>query len=242
MYEFFKNIYSKYVRFASWFIKLRKFLIYTPREEFIKEVMEYIAISGPEGDYLEFGVFRGHTFVAAYHFAQRNNLSKMRFYGFDSFEGFPAIEGPDEGGEFLEGQCSLSLNEFKKRISARGVRLDRIELVKGWYDQVLQGDTKKQLPIKRAAFIFIDCDLYGSTVPVLDFITDYLQNGTVIAFDDWYCFKGSPEKGEQKAFAEWLANNAFEALDFHKFGWHGNSFLMHPRRRPVAPTANVDQP
>jgi O-methyltransferase len=99
---------------------------------------------------------------------------------------------------FSKGQYSLSLNEFTKLISARGVRLDRIELVKGWYDQVLQGDTKEQLPIKRAAFIFIDCDLYGSTVPVLNFITDYLQNGTVIAFDDWYCFKGSPEKGEQK--------------------------------------------
>jgi O-methyltransferase len=76
---------------------------------------------------------------------------------------------------FSKGQYSLSLNEFTKLISARGVRLDRIELVKGWYDQVLQGDTKEQLPIKRAAFIFIDCDLYGSTVPVLNFITDYLQ-------------------------------------------------------------------
>src|SRR6478736_8145331 len=75
MYEFFVNMYSKYVRFASWFIKLRKFLIYTPREEFVKEAMEYIAITRLEGDYLEFGVFRGHTFVAAYHFAQRNNLS-----------------------------------------------------------------------------------------------------------------------------------------------------------------------
>ncbi len=231
MRQFFVNGLYKRVRFASWFIKFRKLFIYTPREEFIKEAMEYVAITRLEGDYLEFGVFQGRTFVPAYHFAQRNDLKNMRFYGFDSFEGLPAITGNDEGGEFREGQYSLSLNHFTKLISNRGVRLDKINLVKGWYDEVLNGDTKKHLSIKNAALIFIDCDLYESTVPVLNFITDYLQSGTIIAFDDWYCFRGSPEKGEQKAFKEWLhRNSSFEALEFHKFGWNGNSFVLHHPR------------
>ena len=231
MCRFFMDGLYKHVRFASWFIKFRKLFIYTPREEFIKETMECIAITRLEGDYLEFGVFQGRTFVPAYHFAQRNDLKSMRFYGFDSFEGLPAIEGNDEGGEFSEGQYSLSLNHFTKLISNRGVRLDKVNLVKGWYDKVLNGDTKKHLSTKKAAFIFIDCDLYESTVPVLNFITEYLQSGTIIAFDDWYCFKGSPEKGEQKAFKEWLQKNpSFKALEFHKFSWSGNSFIMQDQR------------
>ena len=109
--------------------------------------------------------------------------------------------------------------------------MDKVNLVKGWYDKVLNGDTKKHLSTKKAAFIFIDCDLYESTVPVLNFITEYLQSGTIIAFDDWYCFKGSPEKGEQKAFKEWLQKNpSFKALEFHKFSWSGNSFIMQDQR------------
>lgn len=221
----------KHVRFASWFTGLRKLFVYTPREEFIKTVMEYIAMTKLDGDYLEFGVFMGRSFVPAYHFAQRNNLKAMRFYGFDSFEGLPAIKGTDEGGEFREGQYSLSLDQFKELISKRGVRLDKVNLVKGWYEKVLNGDTRQRLSTKKAAFVFIDCDLYESTVPVLNFIMDYLQSGTVIAFDDWHSFKGSPEKGEQKAFNEWLRRNpAVEALEFRKFGWSGNSFILHERR------------
>lgn len=235
MGELLVNLLYRHVRFASWFVKLRKLFIYTPREEFIKNAMEYVAISGLKGDYLEFGVFQGNTFVPAYHFAQRNNLKAMRFYGFDSFEGLPAIKGRDQGGEFREGQYSLSLDGFTHLISSRGVRLDRVNLVNGWFNQVLNSATKRHLPIKKAAFIFIDCDLYESTVPVLSFVADYIQSGTIIAFDDWYCFKGSPERGEHKAFKEWLDNNSsFQALEFHKFHWSGNSFLMQTEKEEMA--------
>src|SRR5438105_14023665 len=120
MFQFLMNVLHKHIRFASWFITLRTIFIYTPREEFIKEAMEYIAATRLGGDYLEFGVFKGRTFVPAYHFAQRNNLKGMRFYGFDSFEGLPAIKGKDEGGEFLEGQYCLSFEQFTKLISKRG--------------------------------------------------------------------------------------------------------------------------
>jgi O-methyltransferase len=58
-----------------------------------------------------------------------------------------------------------------------------------------------------------------------------LQTGTVIAFDDWFCFKGDPGKGEQRAFREWLEkNSAFDAIEFHKFGWSGNSFIIRANR------------
>ena len=211
-------------------MKLQKLFVHSAREEFIRSAMEYISVTGLEGDYLEFGLFRGLTFVPAYHFAQRNGLKKMRFYGFDSFEGLPAIRGRDVGGEFAQGQYCLSLDKFRRLIAASGVRLDKVHLVEGWYDAVLNEDTKQCLPLESAAFIFIDCDLYESTIPVLNFISDYLQTGTVIAFDDWFCFKGDPEKGEQRAFREWLEHNpAFDAIEFHKFSWSGNSFIIRAK-------------
>jgi hypothetical protein len=41
---------------------------------------------------------------------------------------------------------------------------------------VLKRTGVTKLPLKKAAIIMIDCDLYESTVSVLDFITDYLQD------------------------------------------------------------------
>ena len=57
------------------------------------------------------------------------------------------------------------------------------------------------LPTK-AAVIYIDCDLYDSTVPVLEWVVDFLQVGTVIVFDDWYCFHGDPPRSEPVAWNE----------------------------------------
>ena len=49
----------------------------------------------------------------------------------------------------------------------------------------------------------IDVDYYKSTVEVLSFIEPLLNDGTIIIFDDWFNYKGHPNRGEQKAFREW---------------------------------------
>jgi len=61
----------------------------------------------------------------------------------------------------------------------------------------------------------------------MNFVTVYLQDGTVLIFDDWFCFRGNPNKGEQKAFREWLErHHSIKVTQFHKFGWGGNSFIV----------------
>lgn len=233
MKDFLLDAIHKRVRYARWFLNLQKLFLHTPRENFMRDCMEYVKSSRIDGDYLEFGVYRGRTFVAAYHFAQDCRLDAMRFYGFDSFAGLPPIKGPDEAGEFTEGQYSMPLDAFRRLITRRGVSLDRVELIEGWYETTLVPARSESLPLRKAAFVFVDCDLYESTVHVLDFITGYVQNGTVLAFDDWNCFGADPERGERRAFAEWMqANPSLTASEFRRFGWHGNSFILRVAADP----------
>lgn len=89
--------------------------------------------------------------------------------------------------------------EFIRRVTRHGIPSDRLITVKGFYDQSLNAETRDRLLPQKAAVIYIDCDLYMSTVPILEWMRDFLQTGTVIIFDDWYCFHGDPEKGEQRA-------------------------------------------
>lgn len=199
-------------------------------ERVLKNAMNFSGGCQVEGDYLEFGVSCGNTFIAAFHNAQRFGLKAMRFFAFDSFEGLPEIRGNDADGpcHYHQGQYACNAAEFQRRISQAGVDLSRVQLVSGWYDDTLNEATRKKLPIRKAAVIWIDCDLYESTVPALNFITDYVQNGTIICFDDWFCFKGDPNRGEQRAFREWLTRNpAIKAIEYQKFEAAGHSFILN---------------
>lgn len=199
-------------------------------EMVLRNAMNYASGCQVAGDYLEFGVSWGNTFIAAFRSAQRCGLKSMRFYGFDSFAGLPQIQGVDAQGdcEYHKGQYACNLAEFQRRVSQEGVDFSRVKLVPGWYDDVLNDKTKQELQIKKAAVIWIDCDLYESTVPALNFITDYVQDGTIICFDDWFCFKGDPNRGEQRAFKEWLARNpSIRAIEYRKFEAAGHSFILN---------------
>lgn len=205
-----------------------------PDEIAFKRAMEFAAHTATGGDYLEFGVWKGRSFTQAYHiwdYVRKNgkSLAPMQFYAFDSFEGLPEIKGIDlSTDEFKAGEYACSEEEFKARIKSAGVDLGRVATVKGWYDQVLNDDTKKKLSLKTAAVVLIDVDLYESAVSVLDFLTDYVVDGTVLMFDDWFCFRGSAERGEQKAFREWLLKNPnITASEYHRYNWKSNSFILH---------------
>lgn len=75
--------------------------------------------------------------------------------------------------------------------------------------------------------IYIDCDLYESTVPVLNYVLPILQTGTVLAFDDYFCFNGDPERGGQLALKEFLLRNPqIRTIDYLDIGWGGKAFIV----------------
>ena len=199
------------------------------REKMLYIAFRYLEHNKIEGDYLEFGVFRGHIFTHAFHLAQKY-FPDMQLHAFDSFQGLPEISGRDDDElcEFQEKEYACSLEEFKMILNKHEVNQDKVTLVPGWYDKVLNDELKNKLPLNSASFAWIDCDLYESTVPVLDFITDYLVDGAIVVFDDWFSYRGNPGHGEQKAFTEWLESHpSLSAIQFQKYWWLGNSFIIH---------------
>jgi O-methyltransferase len=163
------------------------------------------------GDYLEFGVYAGTSFILAASSAAKHGLGTMRYFAFDSFEGLPEAEG----GIFNRGDFCRSEQDFTRMITKAGVPLDKVVKVKGWYHQSLTKDIKEKYRLDRAAIVHIDCDLYSSTRDVLSFLQDIVQIGTILIFDDWHVFhneKRSQDLGEEKAFREWPLRSAFEEL------------------------------
>jgi hypothetical protein len=205
--------------------------LFTEKEQMINLAMQYVRSNSVSGDYLEFGCYEGNSFISAYHFAQAQGLKDMRFYAFDSFRGLPEFKGidqdPQDAIQYYPGDFACAIKTFRKNLKSSGVQLDKVQLIEGYYCDSLRDERKSTLPIRSAAIVMVDCDLYESTQQVFDFIGSYLSHGSILLFDDWYNFKGNPNRGEQKAFNEWLERNAqIKALRYMNFGWHGLSFII----------------
>ncbi len=196
----------------------------------IDQITEYLIGADIVGDYLEFGVFQGTTFIYANQFMSPH-FNDMRFIAFDSFEGLPKPKGIDAfkgySSRFHEREFSCSENIFKANLESRGLDMNRIITVPGWFDQTLNQAQAENIELQNVSVAWIDCDLYESTIPVLKFITSFLNTGSVVVFDDWRCFRNHPDFGEQRACREWLTDNpSIHINELLSFGWNGIAFTI----------------
>lgn len=197
----------------------------------IEQLTEYLIGASISGDYLEFGVFQGTTFIHAYKYISPH-LKDMKFIAFDSFEGLPPPRGIDAANgyssHFYENQFSCSEEDFIRNLGLNGVDMKKVKTVRGWFNETLSPEKIKEYGIDKIAAAWIDCDLYESAVPVLKFMTNHLTVGSVIVFDDWRCFRNHPDFGEQRACREWLeANPSIKLQELFSFGWHGIAFTVN---------------
>jgi hypothetical protein len=180
--------------------------VYTPfgrqqRIDLMLDIARFANINRPiDGYYMEFGSHEANTMRMAWQCF--GSLFDWHFIAFDSFQGLPEITAIDEQAIWEKGKLATAEAEFRRLCRSAGMPADRLSTVVGFYDRSLTPELSARLLPRRAAVVYVDCDLYVSTVPVLEFIVPFLQPGTVIVFDDWNCFHADPDKGERLAWRE----------------------------------------
>ena len=146
--------------------------------ELIRYAVEQVS---KEGLYLEFGVGRGKSmrWIAP--------LVNGNVHGFDSFEGIQEPWNGNPVGSFAQAK--------------RPKVPDNVLFHVGYFDATLPGflDTYEE-PV---AFLHVDCDLYSSTVTILDGLGSRLQPGAIVLFDEYYNFHRW-QQHEFKAFQEFV--------------------------------------
>ncbi|WP_198135162.1 TylF/MycF/NovP-related O-methyltransferase [Rhodopseudomonas palustris] len=153
-----------------------------------------------EGYYMEFGCFSAKTMRLAYD--SFHHLFDWQYIGFDSFEGLPEIAAIDRQEAWQKGKLATAEENFVRICRRHGIPAEQLRTVKGFYSESLTPRLAQELLPRKAAVIYVDCDLYLSTVPILSFAVDFLQVGTIIVFDDWNCFVADPDRGERRAWRE----------------------------------------
>ncbi len=221
------------------------------QKESLRAAVEYIMSCSVPGDVAEFGCFLGDTAQmladSMWEMEKRyagsdvwHGIAQRHLWVFDSFEGFPEPSHPVDAASphvkakvWFAGQPAGGSPETVHAKCAHYLAHDRVSVVKGWYKDVLP-----KLPARlRFAVIHIDCDFYESTKQVLDHLLGHslLSDGCTILFDDWYCNRGSPDYGEQRAWADawadaigkWDVGDGYRYSDWGPYGVAGRRFIVH---------------
>ena len=171
------------------------------RKNIFLDIARFQHINRPiKGYYFEFGCHEANTMRTVWDISRY--LFNWTYVAFDSFEGLPEIQNIDQQEIWEKGKLATGEEKFRSVCLNHGIPANRLITVKGFYDKSLTESVKNNLKPGFACVIYVDCDLYHSTVPVLEFAKDFLQPGTVIVFDDWNCFLADSEKGERRAWRE----------------------------------------
>lgn len=115
---------------------------------------------------LEFGVFKG---ASINHTAKR--YPNRKFFGFDSFEGFP-----DDGRKDWQQDFSVDGN--------MPIVPENVTLIKGYFSNTLENFLSNC--DDEVAIVNVDCDIYSSTKDIFDALVKYkkIKAGMAISFDE----------------------------------------------------------
>nr|AEQ20368.1 macrocin-O-methyltransferase (TylF)-like protein [uncultured bacterium CSL1] len=150
------------------------------------------------GHYLEFGVFRGQSI----RYMAKRVKPGVTLHGFDSFEGLP-----EAWAGFGLDSSAFSRQGRLPKVPAN------VRLYKGWFSQTLPGWVAANPgPV---AFVHIDCDIYSSTVDLLEALAGCFQPGTIVLFDEYFNYPNW-ERHEFKAWKEFVHkyNVSYEYLAY----------------------------
>jgi hypothetical protein len=165
-------------------------LIFGEKKKLWEYVCGILRDSNSEAPFiLEFGVYKAESIN---FFASQSKTAEI--YGFDSFEG---LLEDWRGHTMPKGSFDL-----------RGILpvvLPNVTLVKGWFSDTLPIFLHEHSG-RKISLLHMDADTYESTSFVLNSLTDFVQPGTIIIFDEFYGYPNWKQH-EYRAWNEFAREN-----------------------------------
>jgi len=144
----------------------------------------------------EFGVASGRSMRMTQELLP---LSGIDIHGFDTFTGLPQAWGNEPAGSYSTGGVVPDMEEQPGNVFFH----------KGLFGDTIPRFLESQHPDAVIAYANIDCDLYTSTLDILESMYDRIVPGTVLVFDEYLCHS-SWRQDEFRAWRECCK----------RFGWH----------------------
>lgn len=176
------------------------------RRVFFQHALLALKASEITGDYVEFGSWGGQSLRSA-HEMTRLLSPERHLWAFDSFLGErpPSTDEIDHRPslEAYRNEGPSGLEAFRTRSEEAGVPRDAYTAVEGFFEDTLP-PLGTDGPPTDIALAYVDCNLYTSTVTVLEFLAPRLKHGMIVAFDDYWVHSARHVSGERLALHQFL--------------------------------------
>ncbi|WPU93553.1 TylF/MycF/NovP-related O-methyltransferase [Mucilaginibacter sabulilitoris] len=198
--------------------KVKPYTMTTPeRIASLVNAVNYLVKNNIEGDFVECGVWRGGSTMAAIDTLVKTGDKNREIYLYDTYEG---MSEPTEHDKVFTGTaadelmntsdkndptsvwCYSALEEVQKNVGTLNYPAGKVHYVKG----KVEDSIPQTLPGK-IALLRLDTDWYESTAHELKHLYPLLVPGGVIIIDDYGHWEGA-----RKAVDEYIAENKLPLL------------------------------
>jgi O-methyltransferase len=205
--------------------------------------VQYVYNTAVEGDIFDFGTAFGFSCLTMARamgcyrqmysgYTKAHGTPQKNLYLLDSFQGLPEPDHPVDvaspnvsSGRWQKGTFTSLSKEELFAVCSTAYDADKIKIVEGWFSESL-----KTLPSEtKIAMAHIDCDIYSSSIEVLDYIFghNHVSDGCCIFFDDWNCNRASPKFGQRRAWQEVVDKYNIRFSDSGEYGVLCRKFIVH---------------
>jgi O-methyltransferase len=164
------------------------------------QAVRYVVSAGIAGSFVECGVWRGGSMMAAALTLQQLSRRDFDLHLFDTFEGMTApterdvdFGGSSAAGRFSRNQtnagsnwCRASLEDVQANLGSTGYDRARMHFVKGKVEETIPAHSPDPISILR-----LDTDWYESTRHEMIHLFPRLVRGGVLIVDDYGHWEGS---------------------------------------------------
>jgi len=182
----------------------------------VVQSVRYVVAAGVPGDFVECGVWRGGSTMAAALTLLSLGRRDVALHLFDTFEGMTAptdrdvdYAGVRASNRFARKKvrrgskwCAASLEEVRANLSTTGYEMSKFVFVKGRVEDTIPEAAPRQISILR-----LDTDWYESTRHELEHLFPRLSPGGVLIIDDYGYWQGS-----RQATDEYFAKHGVKIL------------------------------
>ena len=179
-------------------------------EKVLMQLEIFKIIKNVKGCILEFGIFRGNSFIRFMLFNKIYNFKK-KFYGFDTFGEFPKGKNYFDNlqrNKFTKSAGTSSTNKLSLNRILKKKKLTNFTLIKGDVLATLPKFIRENKNLQ-ISLINLDLDLYEPSKIVLESLYPRLSKNGIIILDNYKTFYG-----ETKAVNEFCKKHKIKLQKF----------------------------
>ena len=190
---------------------------------FLRRAFRLLHFNRIDGDYVEFGCQRFHSFPLAWKAIQGQPLQR-RLWAVGNFDRIPTAQtARDLHPRWLANTPVMPERMFRWRCLLAGIPNNRREMVRIQLSEIA---ATQGLP-DSIALAWINAQPFSDIRRVLRWLDPQLSNGMIVVFEHYYCSTRFERSAARNAFLELKANRPDLCfVEYRRFGLAGLSFTV----------------